>query len=230
MKNSEWRIDDLLQSMYVLFKHTPARRDDFTTLTKSSSFAKKYCRVRWLDNGPAIDQALKIFESFSAYVKAVREKKLPNPATKSFDVVAKAVDDPLTEAKLKCVRSLVRLVEPFLKKYQTDLPMLPFLTTDLSALIENIMKRFIKKDLLKSPVSAADLMNMDVDDGDNHISAKKVEVGFLADKLLEELKRKKKRSASCNSWSSAYRQRLCILPPFLNFRTSALWFMPLSAI
>ncbi|KAF7688178.1 hypothetical protein HF521_014184 [Silurus meridionalis] len=65
-------------------------------------------------------------------MEAVKLKKLSNPGTASYDTVAAAMKDPLILAKLQFYMALARTFTPFLKKYQTDEPVLPFLQKDLT--------------------------------------------------------------------------------------------------
>ena len=45
----------------------------------------------------------------------------------SYDTVVAAIKDPLVLAKLQFYAAIARTFNPFLKKYQTDEPVLPFL-------------------------------------------------------------------------------------------------------
>lgn len=53
----------------------------------------------------------------------------------SYDTVAAATKDPLILAKLQFYTALARTFTPFLKKYQTDEPVLPFLPEHLTELM-----------------------------------------------------------------------------------------------
>lgn len=53
----------------------------------------------------------------------------------SYDTVVAAIKDPLILAKLQFYAALARTFTPFLKKYQTDEPVLPFLPKDLTELM-----------------------------------------------------------------------------------------------
>ena len=55
--------------------------------------------------------------------------KYKQPSCKSFDNVKKAVTDPLSEAKISCFSFIFFLAEPYLKKFQTDNPMVSFIYT-----------------------------------------------------------------------------------------------------
>lgn len=67
---------------------------------------------------------------------AVKQKKLPNPGTASYDTIQAAQADPLIIAKLQFFLAISRTFSPFLTSYQTDEPVLPFLAKDLSELLK----------------------------------------------------------------------------------------------
>lgn len=78
--------------------------------------------------------------------------------------------------------------------YQTDKPMLVFLTKDLQLTMKNLMQRLIKPEILSRATTAQKLMSMDIKENYNHCSYQKVDVGFRADKALKELLQRKKTS------------------------------------
>lgn len=77
--------------------------------------------------------------AFSSAVCGCSEKKeLPNPGTGSFETIEAAQKDPLILAKLQFFATIARTFEPFLKRYQTDEPVMPFLASDLAELMKVI--------------------------------------------------------------------------------------------
>ncbi|KAK1896686.1 Zinc finger protein 862 [Dissostichus eleginoides] len=131
-----WQLDKLLRAMHTLFHNVPARREDYSTVTKSTVFPLSFCGDRWVENLPVVERALAVWPSLLQYMDAVRTKKLPNPGTASFDTIAAALKDPLILAKLQYYKALARTFNPFLKKYQTDEPVMPFLGKHLAELIK----------------------------------------------------------------------------------------------
>lgn len=83
-----WELDNFFSSIFKLFKGTPARRDDYTRVTGSSVFAFKFCKHRWVENVPVAERAIEMLPHLLKYVKAVQEKKLPNPTTHHHHVTA----------------------------------------------------------------------------------------------------------------------------------------------
>lgn len=133
---SMWQVDKLLKAIHTLLHNVPARREDYVKTTKSTLFPLAFCGHRWLENLPVVERALAIWSSMLVYTNAVKTKELPHPGTASFDVIEDARKDPLTLPKLQFFRSVAQLFDPFLRKYQTEEPVMPFLGKDLAELIK----------------------------------------------------------------------------------------------
>ena len=65
-------------------------------------------------------------------------------------LVASACDNTLIEAKLEFFVAVAKLLQEFLLKFQTEVPVTPFLTLSLKDLLLAIMDRFLKKVLEKT--------------------------------------------------------------------------------
>jgi len=133
---SMWQLEKVLRSMHILFHNVPARREDFTALTKSTTFPLPFCGHRWIENLPVVERAVAVWPSLTIYLDAVRTKKLPNPGTASFDTLEASAKDPLIMAKLQFYMAVTRTFSPFLTRYQTDEPVIPFLAKDLAELMK----------------------------------------------------------------------------------------------
>ena len=44
---TEWDIKRLLKSCFQVFKDSPARREDYISITDSSDFPLQFCTTRW---------------------------------------------------------------------------------------------------------------------------------------------------------------------------------------
>ena len=130
------------------------------------------------------------------YVKAVKEKRIPNPGNKSFQVIKEAVDNKLSLAKLHYLKCIASQLQPFLTNYQTDKPMVCFLATDLSTVIRDVMRRFIKDDVLSEATKVEKLMLMDVVEKSNYKSYKKIDVGFCTENALKDAPAKAQKDGS----------------------------------
>jgi hypothetical protein len=179
-KAAGWTVNELLRSMYGLFKDSPARRADYISETGSTSFPKKFCQVRWVENSETANRAIEIFPHVRKYVEEA--KKLPNNTT--CNNIRSACADPLAVAKLSFFASIASLFEPFLKKYQTDQPMMPFLHDDMAQLLRTLLQRFIKQSVMKDADSSYKLIKIDLASKDVVVTYKDVDIGVGAVKAL----------------------------------------------
>ncbi|XP_056459485.1 uncharacterized protein LOC130392964 [Gadus chalcogrammus] len=58
---SVWQMEKVLRALHTLLHNTPARREDFCSLTKSSVFPLPFCGHRWIENLPVVDRAITIW-------------------------------------------------------------------------------------------------------------------------------------------------------------------------
>ena len=88
-------------------------------------------------------------------------------------------------AKLNAVRKEHgrERLQPFLKLYQVDKPIMPFFVPDLLKLVKDLLARFIKQDVLDSLATCADVSAFDTSKKDNHCT---ISLGFSTDKLLRK--------------------------------------------
>ncbi|KAK5866011.1 hypothetical protein PBY51_019494 [Eleginops maclovinus] len=77
-----------------------------------------------------------------------------------------------------------RSVTPFLTKYQTDEPVLPFFANDLAELLKNLLRRFIKRELL-TDVTPQHLVRLDVTDKQSRVHPKAVDIGIGAETAIK---------------------------------------------
>ena len=191
---TDWQVNSLLKALHQLLKDTPARRDDYAEAigTEDGPMPLKFCKTRWVENRIVLERALEVLPDMAKYIKAVEMKKFPDPKTKSFDVIKEAVHDPLTTAKMNFVLSVAKEVTPFLTKYQCDKPMVAFLATDLFILLKNLMSRFVKVDILKEVKSIDKLLQVQVNKSSNHVDCSKVNVGFVAERIMKDASEAKK--------------------------------------
>ncbi|XP_026060063.1 uncharacterized protein LOC113044351 isoform X2 [Carassius auratus] len=180
-----WHVEKVLRSLHCLFNNAPARREDFTSATLSSTFPLSFCGHRWLENVPAAERAIEIWPSIEKFVDQVSTKKVKNPGNASFDTLSEARKDPLICAKLHFFVFIARVFQPFLEKYQKDAPMMPFLWNDLEDLIRSLLKRFIKRDAL--PSSPYKLVRLDVTDQKLWLGTKDVDIGMGAAAVIKGL-------------------------------------------
>ncbi|XP_049912480.1 uncharacterized protein LOC126397615 isoform X2 [Epinephelus moara] len=169
-----------------IVNNVPARREDYMQVTKSSVFPLSFCAHRWVENLPVVERALAVWPSLLIYMEAVRTKKVPNPGTGSYDTIAAAIKCPLILAKLHFYMAIARMFTPFLKRYQTDEPVMPFLGRDLVELLKCFLRRFIKRELLQH-ATTVQLTRLDVTERKNWVCLRDVDIGLGAESILKLL-------------------------------------------
>ena len=185
----DWNVASVLVSLYWLFKDSPARREDFIGCSSLKKLPIKYCTYRWLENVPSAERAILIWDDVKTYVRNVQIGKCTKPENKSFNSVMEATKDKLFPAKLNFFASVGKIILPFMAKYQSDKPLLPFFANEIYQLVENCLKfyKVLKSNSLDSLTSIEKLVAFDFSKKENYSSISKVSVGFIGDKLLKEL-------------------------------------------
>lgn len=136
--------------------------------------------------GPA-ERAIEILPNVVAYCKAVKNKTVTEPTCKSYKEISEMIGDPLLKAKLQFFITVAKDVEVFLRMYQTDAPMAPFLGTDLGILMKQLLSRFIKADVMDSCTSVLSLTKLQYEKKENQKDVSKLDVGFSAKLSLRSL-------------------------------------------
>lgn len=189
IKVLRWDVDVFLACLYYLFWQSPVRRGNYTANTNSNTFPLKFCSVRWVENESVARTAITMMPHLQKWVKIVLEEGKKNPLNdnhKNFKIVADFVRDPLAEAKLAFFISLATLVEPFLREFQSDDPLGPFLYQEITYLMTIVMKRFVKPEVLEKNSSAIKVELTH----NNLIPASKIDLGFETKNALSNLKPK----------------------------------------
>ena len=102
--------------------------------------------------------------------------------------IRKACSDLLLRSKTQFFISVASTVEPFLRKYQTDKPMVPFLYNDLGNCLSCLLKRFVKKEVIADADTFSKLMKISVESTEIWCVYKEVDLGVAAKTELAQCK------------------------------------------
>lgn len=151
IKSVGWDVAKFLRAAFDLFKNVPARRSQFILYSNipANQFPMKFCSTRWFQNAAPAECAMKINPFLEIYIKKGEENKT-EPTCDSFKIVVENFKDKLLLAKLAFFQWLASTVEPFPTFYQSDLPLAPFLHIDLLTILNEVMSKFIKPEILIS--------------------------------------------------------------------------------
>ena len=91
-----------------------------------------------------------------------------------------AVSNNLTIAKLHYFSYTAGLLQPFLKLYQIDQPMLSFFFEDLKGLVKTLLTDIINPSVLEKSKTAKELLDIKLDEQKKLVKTKDVHIGFAA--------------------------------------------------
>ena len=146
---------------------------------------------RWEDKKVA-ERALQIWLAVMVYIKeTVKKPEGEVPVSYFFTTIRSAVQDHLITVKLEFFVSTASIMEPFLLMFQADVPLPPFIVSELKTLLETLMGKFVKKKELDAANTAYKIAKVDVLSIDHQVTASQADVGFtavgtLAKRLKEE--------------------------------------------
>lgn len=133
---TEWNLKRILKSIYTLLHDTPARRADYISITECDEFPFAFCATRWVEDMKVANRAVELWPNIKKVVEKW-EKLAPSkrPKGKNYQTVLAAIKDNLTVAKLNYFSFIASILEPFLTKYQSDDPLVPFMYDDITSLV-----------------------------------------------------------------------------------------------
>ena len=118
-----------------------------------------------------------------------KSKQPCNLQTKSILNVKAALEDKLTTAKLHFFSFIAGKLHPFLVRYQTGKPRIPFLYRDMKRLLVGLMLLVVKKEVVDGAKTGASLKTINLNGSDNLRPLKNVEIGFAAEHTIKKLLR-----------------------------------------
>ena len=81
--------------------------------------------------------------------------------------------------------------------------MLPFIEEELGKIVKQLMEKFIKQSVISQNKYLSDLLKIDAESTENHVSMKKVVISFAANSILTKLKVTEAKLAEFKSMASA---------------------------
>ena len=118
-------------------------------------FPLQFCGHRWLEDKRVAERAVEMWPSLTTYITEILKKpKSQVPTSSSFSTVKSAVLNKLTTAKLEFFMSTAVAMRPYLQTFQSNGPLLPFITSELETLLQTLMGKFMKRAVLEGANSA----------------------------------------------------------------------------
>ena len=114
--------------------------------------------------------------------------KSRTPSSRSYENLKATINNPFTVAKLQFFSFLACLLQPFLKSYETDDPMVPFLYNYIFSLLQQIIIVVVKHDLSINCRDFGGLMKLDLDKKNKFMEFKDMSIGFSTLSTITKLK------------------------------------------
>ena len=157
---SSWNLKKILKAEWQIIHDSPAKREDFISVTSSSVFSLPFCATRWVENKKVADRAILVWPHI---VEIVRfwQKLVPSkqPNCKSYTTLKEAASGTLMISKLQFFTYFASVLEPFLRLYQTDAPIIPFMYFDIKNLVKKLL---VKLEVIEGCKTASDLLEIDL--------------------------------------------------------------------
>ena len=187
-QKTKWGIDTMLKALNNLFHDSPAKREDYQQITGSTVFPLPFCGHRWVEDKKVADRALEIWPNIVKYInETLKKPRSQIPSSSSFSTLRSAVQDGLTVAKLQIFASTASILMPYLQKFQSDAPLLPFVANEVTVLLETLMHKFVKQSELQEANTAAKIGRLNVMETAIHLAPSDIDVGFAATGTLNKV-------------------------------------------
>ena len=192
-KATKWEVGKTLKAMAGLLLEYPSRRSKYEKLTETSTFPLPYCGHRWCENETCLERASSIWHDFIKYVKYLNSQpksKQPGKGEgKQWLLLRQKIDDPLMPARMKLLEYVSSLLNEFLRGFQTDQPMVPFLCETLGSILRTILSMYINSSIMKKADNLAKLLNIKPDEPNNFKQKDLIDLGMGARLLISTYKK-----------------------------------------
>ena len=188
-KASGWELNNLLKSMWQFLHDSPTRRETYENIAETLEYPLQFCGHRWCENEDCARKAESLldgYKKFVTYVSSLKKSKQPDANNKSWQRLKAMIHDPILPAKLKFFEMVSEKLNVFLRGFQTDKPMVPFMATTLGDIIDDLLSRIILEDTLKKCDTLYQLLQLDIKDKNIRKPSTNVDIGFAARLKLDE--------------------------------------------
>ena len=154
-----------------------------------------FCATRWLEDIAVAERAIIIWPDIKVYITQIcAGPKSKIPKSHRFTTLQGQIQDAFIPAKLRFFVTTAKILHPFLEVFQTEVPMLLFMSEYIYDILHIILEKIIKKSIMEKATSMAKLAKVDVMEKENLVHVKNVDIGFATKKIISNVQSKKKAS------------------------------------
>ena len=128
MQSSDVKVAKILKWMHYLLKDSPARQQIYEEVTGAGT--------RWCESEICAKRAAEIWTDYTKFIQHLTSlNKSAQLTGKSFDGLKAIVNTPLMCARFRFYETLSWKLNEYLRGFQNDKPMLPFVQEELESLL-----------------------------------------------------------------------------------------------
>ena len=130
---SSWPLKKVLKAMWHILHDSHARKDVFVNINQSEKLALRFCLTRWTENEDIASRAIQVWDHYNALMQHFSTLCASKPPknNSSYDTLKEHRHDKLMKLKFKAFKDVAHKMNLFLTVFQTDAPMIPFLSDTL---------------------------------------------------------------------------------------------------
>ena len=109
----------------------------YKTVNRTDSFPLPFCTTRLVEDKNVTARGISVWQYISEFIKyyqSLSQSKRPKN-NKSYDLLVQSHTDRLIIAKIQFFHDIANILRKFLTKFQTDNPVMPFLSDLLESKI-----------------------------------------------------------------------------------------------
>ena len=151
--------------------------------TGSEVFPLHFFKTRWVEDEIIASRAIQIWPDISKVIRhwlSLAKSKRPQCFGKASYISTNAY-----QASLKFIASIV---SPFLRRFQTPKPMIPFLSTELDATLSQVMSLFLRRQVIEKATTPYKLLKIDLGKRESMVDLENVDLGTAANSALNKSK------------------------------------------
>ena len=135
--------------MFKFLHNSLTRRAEYLRVSSSGLYPEKFCAARWVENERVANRAIEIYGGIVELIKLFATKT-PSKQPKdnaSYNNLKGHYNNPFIVVYLYLFWDVAAHLNGFLIKFQTDDPIVPFLSEKMGGILRWLMDFFIRKEV-----------------------------------------------------------------------------------
>ena len=146
------KIKETLKGGFQLLHDSPARREDYESVSGSTKYPLYYCSARCIENKLVAECMTEVWPNLIKLINVWASlPKSKQPTCKGYGNVCDAMRDPFMILKLTFFSFSCELVEPYLKLCQSNRPFIPFIYSEVNSVTKSLLLLIAKPLSLRNP-------------------------------------------------------------------------------